>query len=1125
MKKIDDGAIKKLALIVVAGFALANPVFSQTPSTSTTQTAPKVNVSGKVVDSDGKPLAGVSVLVQGTTNATQTAEDGTFKLSAPEGGKLSFTRVNMKYKSYSLTGNKSDIVITMEQDKKDMDEVVVIGYGTQKQKNLTGAIVSVDTKKMEDMPVATVTEALRGQVPGVNVVGGSTRPGTAPTINIRQQFSFGKDGSSPNPLIIIDDVIQVDPQTGLASMDQFNLLDLSEVESITVLKDASAAIYGSRASQGAIVIKTKRGKIGAPRISYSGKFETNDAISHGKVMNAHDFGIYSNRMGRALNWTAANMFDSTELVKMDSLNYDWLGDAWKPANAMQHSLNVSGGSDRATYYAGAAYYTQGANLGSQDYKRYSFRSGLDVKVANNLKLSATIAAQNSDLEKSFTKTSVNDGYANGGEQNDYGILLHMPKYIPYKYNVNGTDYFISPAQSAKTVAGNVTSSQVTSINYFALLNNNSKTFTNNFGYNANFSLQYDFPFIKGLAAKVSYAIAGVSGRTEQNAFAPILERATNTNTVGNHLYSSPTLTWATPAKATTGSRVTYDNKISKNVQQNFYLTYDHSFGRHNVSAMAGVEKATNNLDDSYQLYASPNGDVYTGTSFSSLGTLDPTNSLTTKYAGGSLSYLGRVSYNYANKYMAQFVFRSDASTHFAPENYWGFFPGVSAGWVISEENWFKDNVSWVDNLKLRASLGKTGNDNVKAWKWMQVFDLTQKGIAFGSTNGGTYTYAVNPSVTPNRDIKWDYTIQRNIGLDFAVLRSRLAMSVDYYYNSNHDIITALTDYNGVPVTEGGSFADMNYMSLNFWGSEISATWRDNVGKVNYTIGMNFGFSDNKITKYFDRPFDYPSLSTTRTQVGNSTITPAWGFRTWKQTSSHDGIMRNQADVDAYWQYLSDNAAKAGNAPSYIGITDKTAIKPGMLAYEDVAGNKDLNSKTVAGPNGQIVADQDYVRFVKKNRTYGITTNLGLTWKGISFLAQIGTSWGGINKLDYIKQATGSSNFWWSQPVYLKDMFDPTDNPNGKYPSLAYYDSFGGTNSDFFLMPTFRMVVRSMSVGYTIPAQVTRKAKIENARVFISGMNLWDLYNPYPNHYRNMYDAPTVTYPTLRTWALGVNLGF
>jgi TonB-linked SusC/RagA family outer membrane protein len=656
------------------------------------------------------------------------------------------------------------------------------------------------------------------------------------------------------------------------------------------------------------------------------------------------------------------------------------------------------------------------------------------------------------------------------------------------------------------------------------LNNGSKSFNNTFGYNANFSLQYDIPFIKGLAAKVSYAITGTSGRTEQNAFAPTLERATNTNTAGNHLYSSSTLQWAAPAKATTGSRVTYDNTVSKNIQQNFYLTYDHSFGRHNVSAVAGVEKATNNLDDNYQLYASPNGDVYNGTSFTSLGTLDATNSLTSKSAGGSLSYLGRVSYNYANKYLAQFVVRTDASTHFAPENYWGTFPGVSVGWVMSEEDWFKDNVSWVNNLKVRASIGKTGNDNISAWKWEQLFGLTQKGFAFGS-NGGTYTYGLNPNVTPNRDVKWDWTIQRNIGLDFAVLRNRLAMSIDYYYNSKHDVLTALTDYTGVPVTEGGSFADMNYMSLNVWGSEISATWKDHVGKVNYSIGMNFGLGDNKITKYFDRPYDYPSQMTTRTAVGNSTIIPAWGYKTWKETSTHDGILRNQDDVDKYWQYLTDLAAKAGNAPMYITITDKSAMKPGMLAYEDIAGNKDLNAKTVAGPNGQIVQEQDYVRFARKNRTYGLTTNLSLSWKGFSWQAQIATSWGGINKLDVMKQATGSSNFWWSQPIYMNDMFDPVDNPNGKYPSLAYYDTYGGTNSDFFLMQTFRCYVRSMSVGYTIPQQVTRKAKIENARVFISGNNLWDFYNPYPNHYRNMYDAPNVTYPTLRTWALGLNLGF
>ncbi|MCH5687139.1 TonB-dependent receptor plug domain-containing protein [Niabella sp. W65] len=208
------------------------------------------------------------------------------------------------------------------------------------------------------MPVASITEALRGQIPGVNVSGGSVRPGSMPSLSIRQQFNWGKDGGGTNPLIIIDDVIQVDPQTGLSSLDRFNQLDLSEVESITVLRDASAAIYGSRASQGAVVVKTKRGKAGPPRISYNGKFETNNAVSHGKVMNAREFGTYANRFGKALGWTVDQLFSDAELATMDSLNYDWLANDWRAANAMQHSLDVSGGSERATYFAGGSYYTQ-----------------------------------------------------------------------------------------------------------------------------------------------------------------------------------------------------------------------------------------------------------------------------------------------------------------------------------------------------------------------------------------------------------------------------------------------------------------------------------------------------------------------------------------------------------------------------------------------------------------------------------------------------------------------------------------------------------------------------------------------------------------------------------------------
>ncbi len=331
-----------------------------------------------------------------------------------------------------------------------------------------------------------------------------------------------------------------------------------------------------------------------------------------------------------------------------------------------------------------------------------------------------------------------------------------------------------------------------------------------------------------------------------------------------------------------------------------------------------------------------------------------------------------------------------------------------------------------------------------------------------------------------------------------------------------------------PISVGGAFAEQNFGELNAWGTEIAATWRDNIGDFTYSVGMNFGTGNNKITKYFDVPFTYPSAAANRRAEGVYAINPVSGFTTWKLTSSGDGMLRTDADIDAYWNYLCQNAANSGIAgatPNFMGITSKTGLKKGMLVFEDVAGDLNATDKTIAGPNGRILANEDYVQLRKSNRTYGLVTNLSFGWKGISLLTQISTSWGGANYLDYIKQGASSSNALWSQPLHLVDMYDSTDNPNGKYPNMAYYDQFGGTNSDFFLMPTFRMFVRSLSLGYTLPTDWVKKARMQSARVYLSGMNLWDFYNPYPYKYRNRYDDPKISYPTLRTWALGLTVGF
>lgn len=1085
-------------------------------------------VTGRVVDeATALPLEGVSVKVKNFSAGTLTNDKGEFTLEVPSAESvITFSYVGFRiYEIKAGTAATLDVKLVSTADK--MDDVIVIGYGTQRAKDVTGSIATIDLKKIQDIPVASLSEALRGQIPGLNVSGGSTRPGAMATLSIRQQFDWSKDGGNNTPLIVIDDVIQVDPQTGKASLERFNMLDMSEVESITVLRDASAAIYGSRATQGAIVIKTKRGKSGPPRISYSGKFQTNDAISHGKVMNARQYGDFTNSFGKALGWNQNFFYSAAELARMDSLNYDWLANDWRAAGAMQHSLDVSGGSDRATYFTGVSYYTQGANLGSQDFKRWTFRAGTDVKVLTGLRLGATIAAANTNTEKSFTKVNINDGsYAIGGEQNDYNILLHMPKYIPWMYNINGVDQYVSPALGPNKL-GNVSgNNSLSNWNYYDLLNNGSKTTNKNFNYNANFSLQYEVPFLKGLSFKVNYGLTQSATNTEQIMMPLLLSRANNINTIDNHLYSSTTK-WDAPVLNRSNSRVTYDNTTSKSEQMNFFTNYERRFGDHNVSAMFSVEKTVNGWEDRYQIYDNPTRGVYNGTSVSA-GTLNTSNSITYRTEGGTLSYLGRANYGYKNKYLLQFVFRTDASTNFAPENYWGFFPAVSAGWVVSEENWFSRNVSWMNYLKIRGTLGLTGNNNVKPWKWARLYTAaTDKGMAFGN-NGGNYTIGITPDADPNRDLTWDRTIQRNLGFDMSFLNRRLSVTLDGYFNTTDNMVTDMSGAINVPISVGGAFAEQNFAAIKSWGSEIALNWRSNVKEFNYSIGMNFGFGNFRTTHYFDQPFNYPSVTTTRRAVGNTGYNnPVWGYKTWSGTSSGDGILRTDEDIDNYWNYLTENANKSGvpgAAPKFFNITNKSQMRKGMLVYEDIAGALDANNKTIAGPNGTIESGQDFAKIRKSDMTYGITTNLGASWKGITFAAQIATSWGGANYLDYIKQGTSSTHSLWSHPIYLTDMYDPDTNPNGKYPNIAYYDQFGGTNSDFFLMSNFRMVVRNLSIGYALPKAWVKKISVDNARIFISGQNLWDLYNPYPNKYRNMYDAPNAGYPTLRTWSLGVNLG-
>ncbi len=1084
--------------------------------------------SGNVNDKTGLPLPGVTVIIEGQTKGTITNSDGSYIMTGlKQNDVLVFSFVGMKTKKITYTG-QSTIDITMEEKTIGIEEVVVsVGYGTQKMKNVTGAIVNVPITKIEDLPVSNLAESLKGQIPGVSISGGSSRPGESATVSIRQTFSFSKDGGSDIPLIVIDDMVQVDPETGKPTLDAFNNLDPSEIENITVLKDGSAAIYGSRASQGAIIVRTKRGKAGKTKFKYSSQIAINDAISHSKTMSAYEFGTFNNRFLKAANkdGDGKKIFSDDELEEMKSLNYDWLDKAWSSATQQKHSLSLSGGTDKATYFAGITYFTQGANLGSQDYDKWNFRVGLEAKVAKNLKLSASVSANTSDKEKSYTKASngINDSSygskaRSGTDCADYGYLLHMPKYIPWETTIDGETYYVSPFNRTDRNLGSPNNRTITGWNYFATLNNGSKSITEKFSYNVSAALTYEVPFIKGLSIRGTYARSQTSNHGEQAQLPYTLAVLKNYYSEGNHLATDDS-SWNIK-NMKTNARVNYTNSSSKSYQANFFANYNRTFGAHDIGAMFSVERSESEYNDSRLSYEGTESD-YNGTS-ETAGELT-SNTYSSKGESGTLSYLGRLTYSYQSKYLFQFIFRSDASTKFSPDNYWGFFPAAQFGWVMSEEGWFKEKLPWVDFFKLRYSVGKTGKDNINAWRWSQYYSLyTDKGMQFGS-DGGTLGGGIAPKVSPNPDAGWDTTIKHNIGMDIKVLNGRLGIGIDQYIDKTKDMLTNMAGAVGVPISVGGGFAEQNYASVRAWGTEFNINWHDKIGKdISYSVGVHFGFSGNKVLKYPEQSIQHPSAN--QTIAGRSTIFPTWGFKTWKETSTGDGILRTDKDLQNYWNYLTERATAAGTTPEYLGITKLENMKTGYLAYQDAAGEFNSEDGTQEDPDGKIEKTNDYVKLNKKNKSHGFTTNLRLGYKGLTVSTQISTSWGSFRKIDIVKQNTSSGKCMWAHESYWTDMFDPDDNVDAKYPNLADY-SYISANSDFWELNTFRCFVRNLTVKYSIPNSLTSKVNITSASIGVTGNNLWDFYNPYPDHYRNMYDNSYVGYPTLRTWCINLNVTF
>lgn len=1042
-------------------------------------------VTGNVIDNTGLGLPGVNVVEKGTKNGVVTDVDGRFKISVKKGAVLSFAFIGMN-KIEKAVGNETVINVTMKDDATELESVVVVGYGKQKKSHVTGSVQSIKTSEIEDLPTNNLATAIAGRVLGVGVSGGAARPGKPATITIRNPVTLSKDGGTTNPLYVIDGVLQV---AGDGSNDTtlFDNLDSSEVESLTFLKDASAAIYGARSSNGVVIVTTKRGKTGPAKFTYSGSYGIQDETYRTKMLSAYEYGQYYNIMNGPNGHRIIEnkkqpelyLFADDELEYFKTLNYDPLGDEWKPSSNQKHTLNVGGGTDKATFFAGGSYYSQGGNLSNIDYSKWTFRAGADFNVSNDFKAGIQIGGFYNDESKTNSR--------NGGtnEENDYRRLLNSSPFLP-QY-INGL-----PVQRLNT--SNESQYHYGEINRLG----NVSTNTGN-NLSANFYAEYKVPFIKGLSARATYSRNVTTSRTNYIGTKFTVYQFNGTGTY-KHIFDP--LTNPTVLRTNTynnGNRIGWDNQRLESEQANFNLSYSRDFGKHSVSGLFSVERgeASSTRDDFYKDDPLLTTNGYSNSAF---GLVDGS---ATGTESGSLGYVGRLNYSYDSKYLAEFLYRSDASTRFAPENYWGNFYSLSAGWVISKEDFFNSSV--INYLKVRTSIGALGKDEARAWQWRQRFTYQNgQGIVIGNNPATT---GLKMEVTPNRDATWSDELKTNFGVEARFLNNRLSLTAESYYNMETNKLMSKTG--NVPFTVGGSVAAENYGALDSFGYEFSLGWNDKIGAdFKYGVDVNFGWADNKLISGDFNAVDL--MKPWMPKPGESMDNGVWGY-------DYVGMMKTQEDVDAY-------VAKYG-IKEVFGVAAKD-LRPGSLSYADVRGALNTATGEFAAPDG-IINENDQIQLAKRENTkYGLSTNLKLGYKNFSLNAVVSASFGGgWNEVDSQTRKTMKSAIndgVDNRPSIWNNIYDPVLNPNGTMPN-PYSEALNlAPTSTFWERSATSIQMRNINLSYAMSEKNTKALGISSCRINLTALNPFILYNPFD--YKNPSGAYDV-YPALKTYSIGLNLSF
>jgi TonB-linked SusC/RagA family outer membrane protein len=1113
----------------VNSFAAVNEAYQQS-----------ITVKGKVTDRNGEPLPGVSIILKGTTIGVMTDADGKYSINVPDSNAtLAISYMGFIPQEHKVGNNVTLDVVLIEQST-DLDEVIVVGYGVQKKVNLTGAVASIGSDKLANRPTPNLSSALAGLAPGVRVTQGRGNPGDeSVSINIRGLGSI--NGSSP--MILVDGVVA-----------DMTIINPDDVESINFLKDAaSAAIYGSRAANGVVLVTTKKGKREKPKVTVSALFAQEKAATSMKFLS--DMPLYMELHNTAqrnstptassfwysdqtiADWRAANANPNgtyTDPTTGNAIpnwlaypNTDWATEMFKPTFYHRYNLSISGGNEASTYLLSASFQDNPGSLENTGLQRFNIRANVETKINDFL----TVGTQTYGTKEFKDPGSISMTYllqAYPGQNPKYNGLFGASE-DPNMTNMNNV---------LQSIAANGGKNEYSRINttWFA----NAKIWNG-------LSVETKFNYSEYQRQDENYSKNLPRYRFREGTETPVenigvLDQATS-------------------------YRYSYS---STNYTADLILRYNGTFGDHDISAFAGYE----------QYYAKTSGfrltvkgllgwnvtDINSGSTMDSWGSETQKNDAAKKTLG-MLSYFGRFNYAYKGKYLFEANVRSDGSSRFAPDHRWGTFPSFSAGWRISEEPFFAPLKKHVNDLKLKASYGVLGNQVSGYYDWQSIYSKVNSVFNESVQNG------LIPNQLPNFQMSWETTATSNIGIEAHLLRQRLLVEFDYFTRKTSDMLISPPVYQ----TMGNiKVPKINAAEMKNSGIDLNIGWNDKVGNLRYSVNANISYSTNEITNYKGK-LKYEEDPNTLDVWGNPTwrytnledvSVPAYNLNTSFSSSGRvaeghmveefylcrpysgtgtymnadgsvnpnggpkDGMIRSKADLDWVRAMLAAGYSFNGKSVNPAGAAN---LWYGTLLMADANGD------------GRYGASDDY-EFTGKSSipkwVFGF--NMSAEWKGVdlslswagrlgsyALITERGTVGSTISSIYDALPADALSKYYSYDAVAAaanggNNDYDPATDPDAnytaKYPRLLTASANLPSNT-YYLFNTSYLKLKSLQIGYTLPKKWLAPTKIGNLRVFVTGENLLTIKSKDFPGVDPELGGSIIVYPIAKMFSGGVTVTF